>query len=134
VKERRQPQSVDSPTALLDQLPARVILERMPVPVLAIGHDGSILFANGAFAAMLGYPADTVMSKKFIEIFSATPLDASPVLTVRNYANEIVALRHADGSTVRARMSKSALLREDDPLALATFEDMTEQLWLRGPR
>jgi hypothetical protein len=31
-------------------------------------------------------------------------------------------------------MSKSALLREDDPLALATFEDMTEQLWLRGPR
>ena len=53
---------------------------------------------------------------------------------VRGYANEIVSLMHADGSIVRAKMSKSALLREDDPLALATFEDLTEQLWDRGRR
>ena len=26
-------------------------------------------------------------------------------------------------------MSKSALLRGDDPVALATFQDLTEQLW-----
>jgi len=35
-----------------------------------------------------------------------------------------------DGSTVRAKMSKSALLRGDDPVALATFQDLTEQLWV----
>lgn len=27
-------------------------------------------------------------------------------------------------------MSKSALLRGDDPVALATFQDLTEQLWV----
>jgi len=30
-------------------------------------------------------------------------------------------------------MSKSALLRGDDPVALATFEDLTEQLWVGEP-
>jgi hypothetical protein len=49
---------------------------------------------------------------------------------VRAYANLIVELVHQDGSIVRARMSKSALLRGDDPVALATFQDLTEQLWV----
>ncbi|MDT5263702.1 MAG: hypothetical protein QOI90_328, partial [Mycobacterium sp.] len=35
--------------ALLSELPALVLLERFPVPVLAIAEDGSIIFANGAF-------------------------------------------------------------------------------------
>jgi nitrogen-specific signal transduction histidine kinase len=30
-----------------------VVLERFPVPVLAIAEDGAILFANKAFAEML---------------------------------------------------------------------------------
>jgi hypothetical protein len=34
-----------------------------------------------------------------------------------------------DGSVVRARMSRSALLRGDDRVALATFVDLTERLW-----
>jgi hypothetical protein len=38
----------------------------------------------------------------------------------------------ADGFTVRAKMSKSALLRGDDPLTLTTFQDLTEQLWTEG--
>jgi PAS domain S-box-containing protein len=134
VNRRRQSQSAQSPITLLGQLPARVVLERMPVPVVAIGQDGSILFANAAFAEMLGYTTEKVLTLKFIEIFNTAPVDASPVSAVRGYANEIVSLMHADGSIVRAKMSKSALLREDDPLALATFEDLTEQLWDRGRR
>jgi hypothetical protein len=31
--------------------------------------------------------------------------------------------------SVRALMSKSALMRTDDQIALATFQDLTEQLW-----
>ena len=48
---------------------------------------------------------------------------------MRANAGLLVDLVHHDGSIVRARMSKSALLRGDDPVALATFEDLTEQLW-----
>jgi PAS domain S-box-containing protein len=125
---------VHSPDTLLDHLPARIVLERMPVPVLAIGEDGSILFVNAAFAEMLGYTAEAVTSLNFIEIFQTAPVHEPPVSVVRAYAGEIVALLHADGSVVRAKMSKSALLREDDVMALATFEDLTEQLWLRGGR
>jgi len=115
---------------LLKELPALVVLERFPVPVLAIAEDGTILFANAAFGEMLGYPADVVRALKFRQIFHTLPADESAVSVVRAYANLIVELVHQDGSIVRARMSKSALLRGDDPVALATFQDLTEQLWV----
>ena len=116
--------------ALLKELPALVVLGRFPVPVLAIAEDGTILFANAAFADMLGYPADEVTALNFREIFYTLPTDESAVSVVRSHADLIVELVHHDGSIVRARMSKSALLRGDDPVALATFQDLTEQLWV----
>src|SRR5436853_7399028 len=112
---------------LLKELPALVVLERFPVPVLAIAEDGSILFANAAFGEMLGYPADMVKALKFPQIFHTLPADESAVSVVRAHAELIVELLHQDGSIVRAQMSKSALLRGDDPVALATFQDLTEQ-------
>jgi hypothetical protein len=39
-----------------------------------------------------------------------------------------VELRHREGWTVRARMSKSALMRCDDAVVLVTFENLTERL------
>jgi PAS domain S-box-containing protein len=114
---------------LLQELPALVVLERFPVPVLAIAEDGTILFANAAFAEMLGYTAEDVKSLKFRQIFHTLPADESAVSVVRAHANLIVELVHYDQSIVRARMSKSALLRGDDPVALATFQDLTERLW-----
>jgi hypothetical protein len=52
--------------------------------------------------------------------------------TLQSMEFALVELMHADGSVVRARMSKSAPMRDDDPLALATFHDLTEQLWAQG--
>jgi PAS domain S-box-containing protein len=115
---------------LLKELPALVVLERFPVPVLAIAEDGTVLFANAAFGQMLGYPAGVVRALKFRQIFHTLPTDESAVSVVRAHADLIVELLHQDGSTVRARMSKSALLRGDDPVALATFQDLTERLWV----
>jgi PAS domain S-box-containing protein len=130
VERRRDERDIETPMALLKDLPALVVLERFPVPVLAIAEDGAILFANNAFAEMLGYPADTVTTLKFRQIFHTLPADESAVSVVRAHADLIVELLHQDGSTVRARMSKSALLRGDDPVALATFQDLTERLWV----
>jgi PAS domain S-box-containing protein len=115
---------------LLKDLPALVVLERFPVPVLAIAEDGAILFANAAFAEMLGYAPEAVRSLKFWQIFHTLPADESAVSAVRANADLIVELVHNDQSIVRARMSKSALLRGDDPVALATFQDLTERLWV----
>ena len=116
--------------ALLKELPALVVLERFPVPVLAIAEDGTILFANKAFAEMLGHSADAITALKFRQIFHTPPAEESAVSVVRAHADLIVELVHQDDSIVHARMSKSALLRGDDPVALATFQDLTERLWV----
>jgi PAS domain S-box-containing protein len=118
--------------AALKQLPALVVLERIPVPVLAIGDDGSILFTNTAFADMVGYAPDDVLLLRFDEIFHQAPSSESLLSVVHALANEVVELAHKDGSVVRALMSRSAVRRADDQFALAAFQDLTEQLWQEG--
>lgn len=129
MERRRDDKAKLQPMDVLRGLPALVVLERFPVPVLAIAEDGAILFANGAFAEMLGYTADEVLTLKFHQVFYALPSDESAVNVVRQHADLVVELVHQDGSIRRARMSKSALVRGDDPVALAAFQDLTEQLW-----
>jgi PAS domain S-box-containing protein len=113
----------------LKQLPALVVLERIPVPVLAIGQDGSILFTNTAFAQMVGFEPDEVLTLRFHELFHEAPASESLLSVVHALANMVVQLTHKDGSVVRALMSRSAVLRADDEFALAAFQDLTEQLW-----
>jgi PAS domain-containing protein len=68
--------------------------------------DGSILFANGVLAEMLGHTLDTLLLLTFHQLFHTLPADKSAV-------------------------SKSALLRGDDPVALVVFHDLTEKLWVK---
>ncbi len=114
---------------MLQNMPALVVLERFPVPVLAIAEDGTVLFANSAFGEMVGRDADAVKNMPFAEVFHSLPTDESAVSVMRANAGLLVDLVHHDGSIVRARMSKSALQRGDDPVVLATFQDLTERLW-----
>lgn len=137
MERRRNTHPGESPMETLRQLPALVVLERIPVPVLAIADDGTILFANTGFADMLGYTQDEVLALEFWQILgqpSPAPVpDGDSALSVlQSLANLVVDLTHRDGSTVRALMSRSALRRSDDRVALATFQDLTEQLWLDG--
>jgi PAS domain S-box-containing protein len=130
--ERRRNRQRQSPMTTLKQLPALVVLERIPVPVLAIGHDGGILFTNTAFAEMVGCEPDEVLSLRFHQIFHQAPA-LEPLLSVLHaFANKPVELAHKDGSVVRALMSRSAVMRTDDQFALAAFQDLTEQLWEEG--
>jgi PAS domain S-box-containing protein len=130
VERRRSRQPSQSPIATLKELPALVVLERIPVPVLAIADDGSILFTNTAFANMVGCDPEEVLALRFHEIFHQTPESESSLLSfVHALANMVVELAHKDGSVVRALMSRSAVMRADDKFALAAFQDLTEQLW-----
>ena len=106
-----------------------VALERLPVPALAMARDGIILFANAAFAEMVGYAPDGLAGSVFPEIFRTVPAALCALSGVDVLANLVVELRHCEGWTVRARMSKSALMRRDDPVVLVTFENLTERLW-----
>ena len=72
---------------------------------------------------------DDVTALTFRQVFHTMPTDESVLSVLRAHGGMVVELRHGDGSVVRAQMSKSALLRGDDPMALATFHDITERLW-----
>ncbi len=111
-------------------MPALVLLERIPVPTLAVLQDGTIVFANKAFAEMVGREAEEVVVLKFHDVFHDALETESVLSVVDGLANMVVELAHRDGSTVRALMSRSALRRSDDEIALATFQDLTEHLWV----
>ena len=128
--ERRNGGSGGSPMDILTRLPAVVVMERIPVPSLAMARDGIILFANTAFAEMVGYPQDSLAGLGFPETFHTVPAAVATLSSVDALANLIVQLRHCEGWTVRARMSKSATMRRDDPVVLVTFENLTERLWI----
>jgi PAS domain S-box-containing protein len=116
----------------LRQMPALVVLERIPVPVLAVAYDGSILFTNTPFAEMVGCEPDEVLSLRFHQIFHRVPASESRLSVVHALTNTVVELAHKGGWVVRALMSRSALMRADDQFALAVFQDLTEQLWQEG--
>ena len=107
-----------------------VVLERIPVPTLAIARDGTILFANTAFAEMLGYQQDGLAGLAFQDVFYTGPAALFALSGVDALANLVVELQHCEGWMVRAKMSKSALMRRDDPVVLVTFENLTERLWI----
>jgi PAS domain S-box-containing protein len=111
-------------------MPALVVLERLPEPVLAIDGEGTILFANGAFCDMLGRAPDELSAMKFGDIFCGPATHRCAVAVVHAHADRLVKLAHKDGHPVWAKMSKSAIQRRDDTFALATFHDQTEELWL----
>jgi PAS domain S-box-containing protein len=133
MERRRAGQATQSPLEVLRQLPALVVLDRLPLAALAVVADGAVVFANQACADMLGYTQNELTALRFGDLFTAMPVDSSAVAAMRAFADVIVELKHQDGSAVRARMSKSILHRGDDPVALATFQDLTEQLWVDGP-
>jgi PAS domain S-box-containing protein len=130
IERRRHGGSCGSPMEILNRLPAVVVLERFPIPSLAMTRDGIILFANTAFAEMVGYQQDGLAGLAFQEVFQTVPAALCALSGVDALANLVVELRHCEGWTVRARMSKSALMRRDDPVVLVTFEDLTERLWI----
>jgi PAS domain S-box-containing protein len=130
VERRGSGGSADSPTDILRRLPAVVALERLPVPSVAITGDGIILFANAAFAQMVGYEQDGLAGSAFPEIFHTAPAEVAALSGVDAVANLVMELRHCEGWIVRVRMSKSAMMRRDDPVVLVTFDNLTEQLWV----
>jgi PAS domain S-box-containing protein len=114
----------------LTRLPALVVLERLPVPTVAMGCDGIILFVNTAFAEMVGYEQRALAGSAFPEMFHTSSVAVGALSGIDGLANLIVELQHCEGWTVRARMSKSAMMRHDDPVVLVTFENLTERLWI----
>lgn len=118
----------DSPAVEPYRKPALPALERIPVPAIALADDGAVLFANTAFAEILGCSRDALISMSYEEIFYALPSEETLFGVARLRAETIGDLQHLDGSTIFAKMSKSAVMRRAGPAASATFDQLMEQL------
>jgi PAS domain-containing protein len=96
-KRRRRPRD-ESATEFLRDFPALLALDRLAVPILAVDDDGDIVFANEAFAAMVGHSRQALVSMNLqILLPSVTPRDSQVVPALREHANSVVRLWHADG-------------------------------------
>ena len=112
------------------EAPARRLLDALPAGVLVASEEGTLLDANPALAALLGYAdAADCTHRPLAELFVATgdfeALRASLVPGAPAVAVE-TRLRRADGGTLRARVT--AWRAVDDGLIQATVEDRSAAL------
>jgi PAS domain S-box-containing protein len=132
-KRRGRPRD-ESATEFLRDFPALLALSRLPVPILAVDDAGEIAFANDAFAAMVGYSREQLatMTAQSLALCIA-PADSGVVAVLREHANSVIRLLHADGWTMPALLSDSVLIRDEEKLAVVAFTDLTEIAWDTSP-
>ncbi len=132
-KRRGRPRD-ESATEFLRNFPALLALGRLPVPILAVDDAGEISFANEAFAAMVGYSSEdlTTMTAQSL-VLCIAPADSGVVAVLREHANSVIRLLHADGWTMPALLSDSVLIRDEEKLAVVAFTDLTEIAWDTSP-
>jgi PAS domain-containing protein len=132
-RRRPQPSSSDE---YLRALPASVLLDRIPVPMLATGLDGVVVYSNPAFATMLGHGTDVRLAgyglPALLDGHTATP-PRDCVAALRAANNAIVDWHHSEGFPVRSVVSESLYIRATDQILLFGVTDLTELLWTAPP-
>lgn len=132
-KRHRRPRD-ESATEFLRDFPALVALSRLAVPILAVDDGGAIEFANDAFATMAGYSREDLVKMTAQTLAPCVSAGRSGVVAaLREHANTVIRLQHADGWTMPALISDSVLIRENEQLAVVAFTDLSEIAWHSSP-
>jgi PAS domain-containing protein len=134
--ERRRRPTPSTPDECLYALPALILLDRLPVPMLATGLDGVVVYTNPAFATMLGYHPDTITLTgqrlpALLAGHSATP-PRDCVTALRAAGTVVVDWLHAEGFPVRSVISDTLFVRATDQILLIGVTDITE-MWINPP-
>jgi PAS domain-containing protein len=133
-EERRHRPRPDTLTGYLGQLPDGVLLNRMPMPMLAVANHGIIVFANPACQVMLGDPDTTITGRPlnhFLQVDVATASES--VTALRQAAGKITTWQPAHEEIIKVVVSQPLLMRAEDPILLVGLTDVTEWLWTTGP-
>jgi PAS domain-containing protein len=114
----------------LYDLPALVLLDRLPIAMLGVGPLDEIAYANAACAQMLGYlDGETVARLPLAELLTRhSALEPSDCVATLQKAG-VVHWNHSQGYVVRTMVSKPLLMRASDQLLLLSIIDITEWLW-----
>jgi PAS domain-containing protein len=135
--ERRRRPRPNSPDEYLRALPASVLLDRIPVPMIATGLDGVVVYNNPAFATMLGHSPDVTLAgyglPALLDGQSAKP-PSDCVTTLRAAKNVVVDWLHSEGFPIRSVISESLYIRATDQILLFGVTDLTELIWTDLPQ
>ena len=134
IDRRRRPDCTDL-GELLDAMPARVLLDRMPGPVIGVDPDGVVAYANPAATTLLGYPEPALVGRALPSLLVHHPDDtgAACVAALRAAGGgDVIDWCHAEGFAVRTAVSAPLLLRASDPYLMIYVTDVTELYWGRG--
>jgi PAS domain-containing protein len=130
--ERRRQPPPSTPDGYLHELPALILLDRLPTPMLAVGLDGVLIYTNPAFATMLGHPDTTTATQQPLPALlaghSATP-PRDCVTALRAAGTVVIDWLHAEGFQVRTVVSDALLVRATDRILLISITDITELMW-----
>jgi hypothetical protein len=131
--ERRRRRPPSTPEGYLHELPALVLLDRLPIPMLATGLDGVVVYANPAFVTMLGHQSDTTALTgqplpALLAGRSATP-PPDCATALRAAGTSVIEWLHAEGFPVRSVISEGVFVRATDQILLIGVTDITELMW-----
>jgi PAS domain S-box-containing protein len=130
--ERRQQPHFTDLGELLDNLPARVLLDRMPGPVMGVDPDGAVAYANPAAVSLLGYTDGALIGRSLPSLVAGWSSNSGADCVARLRAapgGETVDWMHADGFSVHTAVSTPLLLRASDPFLMVYITDVTELHW-----
>ncbi|MGU3432906.1 PAS domain-containing protein [Actinomycetes bacterium M1A6_2h] len=136
--DRRDPASraISDPNQF-PELPVTVVLDRIPVPVLAVDPGGTVVFANESFRELMGIDPDEPPSDQRMHLHDIFPareglgvnIAETFLTTVATRADSLWRMSDAKGDILQVRASKSILRRAEDQVVLVVLEDFTDQLW-----
>ena len=118
----------DSPMDQWRQTPALRALEHTPIAAIAVADDGVVLFANTAFAKLLGCSCDAVTSMSYAYICSTLPAGETLFAVARLCPDTIGRSLQFGQATCFVKMHKSAVMNGVESVATAMFEGLTERL------
>lgn len=118
----------DSPMDQSRQTPALQALEQYPVAAIAVADDGAVLFANTAFANLLGCSCAAVTSLSYAYICSTLPAGETLFAVARLCPDTIGRSLQFGQATCFVKMHKSAVLNGVDAVAAEMFDGLTERL------
>ena len=103
-------------------------LDRLPRPTLATGLDGILIYANPAFASMLGYPDTTTLTKQPLPALlvghSATPPRDCVTALRASCGSVVINWLHAEGFPIRSVVADALFVRAADPILLFSITDI----------
>jgi PAS domain S-box-containing protein len=110
--------------------PYRVMVESMNEGAISLSLDGTILYCNGAFAAMLERPLDHVMGHKLSEFVGSENLDELADLINRGHSHAVRAemcLVSPQGVELPTQISLNPVKMDDNEVIGVVITDLSER-------